>query len=211
LLIRRRTGDDGVIATHMAITVAFALFAVTQLTRTTVAAQEIDTRVSDIVGSVDSIEEETKPVAVLDVTGDLTDKILAAAVPLENQTVEITSMAKEINGNVDAILANANTINGTVKGIGNTVGEINGSVRSINDTAKSINGTAKSILGTFQKLQPTVVSINDGVAGINRRGDVVIGQSQVIKSDTGNILIEVRRIEANATAICNSTAVSGGC
>jgi methyl-accepting chemotaxis protein len=211
LLIRRRTGDDGVIATHMAITVAFALFAVTQLTRTTVAAQEIDTRVSDIVGSVDDIDEETKPVAVLDETGRLTDEILAAAVPLENQTVEINSMAKEINGNVEAILGNANAINGTVNGIGNTVGEINGTVRAINDTAKSINGNAKGILGTLQKLQPTVVSINDGVAGINRRADVVIGLSRGIKSDTGNILIEVRRIEANATAICNAAIVSGGC
>lgn len=211
-LKRLRGGrDDGVIATHMAITVAFALFAVTQLTRTTVSAQEIDMRVTDIVGSVDTIDQETETVAVLDQTGDLTTEILNTAVPLSGQTQQITEAALQIDGNVKDILGSANTINETARSINSTVGSINGNVVDINRSAKAINANVASILGTFQALSPVVNSINNGVAGIDMRGDVVIGLTRDIKGDTGNILANVERVRGNARTICNSTIVSGGC
>ena len=216
-MIRRRTGDDGVIATHMAITVAFALFAVTQLTRTTVAAQEIETRVGDIVGSVDSIDMETMPVAVLDETGRITDEILSSAMPLEGRTVEITETALLIDTNAKDILGSANTINdtaravnGNVKGINSSVRQINSSVREIGSTAGAINANAAGILGSFQRLSPVVVAINDGVMGINQRADAVIKLTGSIKGDTGNILAEVPGINANARGICRSTLIMGG-
>lgn len=216
-MIRRRTGDDGVIATHMAITVAFALFAVTQLTRTTVAAQEIETRVGDIVGSVDSIDMETMPVAVLDETGRITDEILSSAMPLEGRTVEITETALLIDTNAKDILGSANTINdtakainGNVKGINSSVRQINSSVREIGSTAGAINANAAGILGSFQRLSPVVVGINDGVMGINQRADAVIKLSGNIKDDTGNILAEVPGINANARGICRSILIMGG-
>lgn len=220
-LSRLRGGrEDGVIATHMAITIAFALFAVTQLTRTTVAAQEIDMRVVDIVSSVDNIDEETKTVAVLDETTRITTDILNTAKPLEAQTKQITEVALQIDANAKEILDSANSINGSVLGIAGSVGTIGESVRAINSTAKEINGSARSILNTFQALAPVVNSINgrpgngpvgSGVHGINQRADVVIALSQGIKGDTGNIIRNVLLIDKHAKNICNSAAVSGGC
>ena len=204
----------------MAITIAFALFAVTQLTRTTVAAQEIDTRVSDIVTSVATVDEETKTVAILDETGQITTDILNAAVPISNQTKQITEAALQIDANVKEILASANSINENAAGIGSSVGTIGSSVQAINGTAKAINNNAAQILGTFQALAPVVNSINGtpvpgrvgtGVHGINQRADVVIELSRGIKSDTGNILANVVLVDRHAKDICNSQAVSGGC
>lgn len=205
----RGGGDDGVIATHMAITVAFALFAVTQLTRTTVQAQEIDMRVTDIVGSVATIDEETAMVSVLDDTGQITTDILNTAMPLSAQTQQITEAALQIDGNVKEILGSANTINDAAQSINSTVGSINGSVVAINKTAKAINANVAGILGSFQALSPVVTSINNGVAGIDQRGDVVIELSRAIKADTGNILRPVEGVNANARAICNSTLLLG--
>ena len=221
-LTRIRGGgrEDGIIAAHMAITIAFALFAVTQLTRTTVAAQEIDTRVSDIVTSVATVDEETKTVAILDETGQITTDILNAAVPISGQTKQITEAALQIDANVKEILASATTIGENVGGIGGSVGTIGESVQAINGTAKAINNNANQILGTFQALAPVVNSINGspgrgpvgtGVHGINQRADIIIELSRGIKSDTGNILANVVQIEKNARSICNSTVVSGGC
>lgn len=195
-------GDQGIIATHMAITVAFALFAVVQLTRTTLSAQQIDTRVSDIVTSVDTIDNSTIPVALLDETGDLTDEILGAATNLNGEAQKITEAATSINGHVDQILGNANSINETAK-------SINGNVKEINATARAINGNASQILGSFQRLSPVVTSINNGVAAINGRADVIVGLSRGIKSDTGNILVRVAEVQKHAKSIDCSPLIRG--
>ncbi|MEX2291490.1 MAG: hypothetical protein WD794_14350 [Mycobacteriales bacterium] len=198
----RNAGDHGIIATHMAITVAFALFAVVQLTRTTLSAQQIDTRVSDIVNSVDTIDTATIPVALLDETGDTTDEILAAAKNLNGQAQEVTKHATTIDGHVKDILSSANTINSSVV-------DINSNVREINTTARAINKNASEILGSFQRLSPVVVSIHDGVAAINGQADRIIALSQGIKSDTGNILAAARDVNAHAKSIDCSSLIRG--
>lgn len=204
----RPSSDAGVIATHMAITIAFALFAVTQLTRTTVAAQQIDTRVQDIVGSVETINTETKPVAVLDDTGELTTQILAAAEPLNTQAQDVTRIAGEIDGMAANILGNAETINGNVLGINDTAKGINSTVLGIGSTVGNINGNAKNIERMLATLRPVVDSINNGVVGINNRGDVVIGISKGIKADTGAIRANVDSIAGTANSIARSPAAS---
>lgn len=179
----------------MALVVAFALFAVTQLTRTTLAVQQIDTRVKDIVGSVDAVDTGTAPVAVLDETGRLTERILGAAQPLSGQAGEIVASAQSIDGHVKEILTSATTINT--------------SARQINATVRGINANATGILGSFAKLAPVVVSINNGVAGINHRGDTVITLSQGIKSDTGNILANAKGVDLHARSIDCSALIRG--
>ncbi|MBW3639264.1 MAG: hypothetical protein KY451_05395, partial [Actinobacteria bacterium] len=156
----RPSSDAGVIATHMAITIAFALFAVTQLTRTTVAAQQIDTRVQDIVGSVETINTETKPVAVLDDTGDLTTQILAAAEPLNTQAQDVTRIAGEIDGMAANILGNADTINGNVKEINNTAKGIGSTVLGIGSSAAAIEDDVRNIERNVTGVRTTVDSIN---------------------------------------------------
>ncbi len=187
--------DDGIIATHMTVVVAFALFAVTTLTRTTIAAAQIDDRVKDIVTSVDPVDIETAGTAVLDDTDRLTAEILAAAEPLSAQAGQIIDAATAIDGNVEAILGNASAINSTVM--------------QINSTASAINRNASSILGSFQSLSPVVTSINNGVQGINQRADVVISLVRGIKTDTGNILAQATNVNEHANSIDCSAAVRG--
>ena len=194
----RTRGEAGVVSANLAITLAFALFAVIQLTRTTIAADQIDDRVDLITGDVGHIDEDLVNVAKLDETDRLAKQILAAAQPL--------------SGRADEILVNARSIDATVSKI-------------VTNTA-SINGTVKGIRGNLAALQPVVRSINDGVAGINSRVDQVISLVAGIKVDLDNVLAEVgtggvgghrgpdgKTISGHANSIDCSTAVlnSSGC
>ncbi|MBW3649619.1 MAG: hypothetical protein KY458_03535 [Actinobacteria bacterium] len=158
-----RRGEEGVVALTLAMTLAFALFAVIQLTRTTLAAQQIDDRVDVIVGEVDPIAEDLTNVPKLDQTDEIAQQILAAAQPLAAQAQEINTIARSIDGTVTKIEGNAISINGTVRGI----------------------------QGNVNTLAPVVRSINDGVAAINGRVDRVIGLVAGIKIDLDNVLAEV--------------------
>ncbi|MGQ0520027.1 MAG: hypothetical protein ACT4PX_02600 [Actinomycetota bacterium] len=159
----RLAGEAGVVGANLAITLAFALFAVIQLTRTTIAAEQIDDRVEVITSDVGEIDEDLVNVPKLNETDRIAKQILAAAAPLSAQAGEIVVTARSIDGTVSSILGNATSINGTVKGI-------------------------RANLST---LQPVVRSINDGVAAINGRVDRVIGLVAGIKVDLDNVLAEV--------------------
>ncbi|MCA1684198.1 MAG: hypothetical protein LC708_03620, partial [Actinobacteria bacterium] len=113
----RMRGQAGVVGANLAITLAFALFAVIQLTRTTLAAEQIDDRVDTIVSDVGSIDEDLVNVPKLDETNRIAKDIRAAAAPLSAQAGEILATAKSIDGTVSSILGNAGSINGTVHGI----------------------------------------------------------------------------------------------
>lgn len=190
---RRMAGQAGVVGANLAITLAFALFAVIQLTRTTVAAQQIDDRVDTIVGDVGAIDEDLVNVPKLDDTNRIAKQIRAAAAPLSAQAGEILATAKSIDATVSGILGNAGSINGTVKGI-------------------------RSNLGA---LQPVVRSINDGVATINGQADRAIADVRNIKLDLDNVLSQVggggagghtnaggKTISGHANSIDCSTAVA---
>jgi hypothetical protein len=159
----RMRGQAGVVGANLAITLAFALFAVIQLTRTTLAAEQIDDRVDTIVSDVGSIDEDLVNVPKLDETNRIAKQIRAAAAPLSAQANEILVAARSIDGTVSAILGNAGSINGTVKGI----------------------------RGNLSTLAPVVRSINDGVATINGQADNVIRDVKNIKIDLANVLTHV--------------------
>ena len=159
----RGRGEAGIVGANLAIVLAFALFAVIQLTRTTIAAEQIDDRVEIIVGEVDPIDEELNNVPLLDETDRMAADILRAAQPLSAQAGEIITTAQHIDGTVSSILSNA----------------------------ASINSTVGNIQGTLSSLAPVVRSINDGVAAINGRADRIIALVRGIQSDTGNVLAEV--------------------
>ena len=160
---RRMRGQAGVVGANLAITLAFALFAVIQLTRTTLAAEQIDDRVDTIVADVGSIDEDLVNVPKLDETNRIAKQIRAAAAPLSAQAGEILATAKSIDGTVSSILGNAGSINGTVHGI----------------------------RGNLSTLQPVVRSINDGVATINGQADRAIADVRNIKIDLDNVLAQV--------------------
>ncbi len=156
-------GEAGIVGANLAIVIAFALFAVIQLTRTTIAAEQIDDKVKVIVGEVEPIDEELNAVPILDEVDRSAAEILTAARPLTGLLNDVVGSARSIDGTVSSILGNATSINGTVRGIG----------------------------GTVSSLQPVVGSINNGVATINRQADVVIGLVRGIEGDTTNILNQV--------------------
>ncbi len=156
-------GEAGVVGANLVIVLAFALFAVIQLTRTTIAAEQIDDKVRVIVGEVEPIDEELNAVPILDEVDRSAREILTAAQPLSAQAGDVTTAAQSIDRTVSSILTNATSINGTVRGIG----------------------------GTVSSLQPVVRSINDGVAAINGRADRVIALVRGIEGDTTNILAQV--------------------
>lgn len=189
----RRTRDQaGVVGANLAIVIAFALFAVIMLTRTTIAAQQIDDRVKVIVGEVQPINKDLDNVPLLDETDRMAAEILRAAQPLSGQAGEIIDTAHSIDGTVSNILGNATSINGTVKGIN----------------------------GTLSALQPTVRSIHDGVATINGQVDQVITLVRNIRGDLSNVLSQVgvaspgghagKTIHGHANAIDCETAILGG-
>lgn len=159
----RMRGQAGVVGANLAITLAFALFAVIQLTRTTLAAEQIDDRVETIVSDVGSIDEDLVNVPKLDETNRIAKQIRAAAAPLSAQADEILVTARSIDATVSGILANAGSINGTVRGI----------------------------RGNLSTLQPVVRSINDGVETINGQADNVIRDVRNIKTDLANVLTHV--------------------
>ena len=159
----RMTGQAGVVGANLAITLAFALFAVICLTRTTIAAQQIDDRVDTITSDVGQIDEELVNVPKLDETNRIAQEIRSAAEPLTGQANEILVTARSIDSTVSSILGNAQSIGGTVNGI----------------------------RGNLTALQPVVRSINDGVATINGQADRAIELVRGIKIDLENVLGEV--------------------
>ena len=169
----RRRDEGGIVAVNLVLFLGFALYAVVQLTRTALAAQQIDERVVVITKEVGPIDQNLNEVPKLDLTNATAAKIRSAADPLSGDAQDIINAAKSIDGTVDGINANAATINGTVKQIAGNVGSIAGSVRTIGSNASSLNGTVGDIRG--------------GVAAINRRVDVVIGLATAIRGDLGNV------------------------
>jgi hypothetical protein len=186
-------GEAGVVGANLTITLAFALFAVIQLTRTTLAAQQIDDRVEVITSDVGEIDDELVNVPKLNETDRIAKQIRAAAAPLSAQANDILVTARSIDGTVSQILGNATSINGTVNGI----------------------------RGNLSALQPVVRSINDGVATINGQADRAIELVRGIKLDLDNVLTEVggggsaghtgpggKTISGHANSIDCSTAVA---
>lgn len=171
--LRRREDEGGIVAINLVLFLGFALYAVVQLTRTTIAAQQIDERVVVITKEVGPIDQNLNEVPKLDLTNETAAKIRVAADPLTGEAQNIINAAQSINGTVTDINNNANAINNTVKGIAGSVGSISGSVRTIGGNATTLTGT--------------VNDIRADVAAINRRVMTVIGLAQPIAGDLSNV------------------------
>lgn len=180
----RLHGHKGVVGMNIAIVIAFALFAVTQLSRVVLAASQIDDRVKIIVtevgpGSNVSRLDETQK---LNETGRIAEEILAAAQPLSASAQNIVDAARSIDATAGAIDANA--------------GDISATVRDID--------------GTTSQLLPVVRSVNDGVEGINDRAQAALPVVGDIRTNLGgaNILGTLASVDRHAVAICNGSALA---
>ncbi|MCA1683975.1 MAG: hypothetical protein LC708_02455 [Actinobacteria bacterium] len=163
----------------MALTIAFALFAVIELSRVTLAAKQIKQRVKTITtevgpGSNVSRLDETK---ILDTVADRADQILAAAKPLSGQANDILTQTKSIDATGSKILSNAQEINGTVK-------SINGTFQSLAPVVNNIRGNP----GSMDDIWPAETA---GVQGINIRVDNVLRSVSGIREDLDQVRTDV--------------------
>ena len=189
----RRRDEGGIVGLNLALTIAFALFAVIELSRVVLAASQIDDRVKVIItevgpGSNVSRLDETQK---LNETGRMAEDILAAAQPLSGQAQQIIDTAKSIDGTVSKILQNATEINQTVVGI--------------NNTTKALLPVVQNIHGDDSMSPQT-----GGVAAINKRAanaTPIVGGIQTDLS-RANILGILASADRHAVAICNSTALN---
>ena len=168
----RRRGDRGIVGVNLVLVIAFALYAVIMLSRTTLAAKQIDDRVRVIVtevgpGSNVSRLDETQK---LNTIGKTAEDILAAARPLSGQAQVILDTARSIDNTVSGINANANEINGVVK--------------SINSTAAALLPVVQTIHGD-DSLDP----ITGGVSAINQRADIAKPIVAGISDDLGQVFV----------------------
>ncbi len=189
----RRTEERGVVGFNLAVTIAFALYAVIQLSRVVLAGSQIDDRVKVIItevgpGSNVSRLDETQK---LNETGRMAEEILVAAQNLSARAGTIIETAESIDGTVSQILQNATEINQTVV---------------------SINGTTRALLPVVQNIHgdESMSAQTGGVAAINKRAQIGLGVVQGIQTDLSraNILGTLVSVDRHAVAICNGQAIS---
>jgi hypothetical protein len=185
--------ERGIVGFNLALVIAFALFAVIELSRVVLAATQIDDRVKVIItevgpGSNVSRLDETQK---LNETGRMAEEILAAAQPLQDQLDDVIEAATSIDGTVSQILQNATEINQTVVGI-------NGTTRALLPVVQNIHGD--------ESINPQT----GGVAAINKRAATAAPVVSAIQSDLSraNILGTLVSVDRHAVAICNGTALA---
>ncbi|MDP9075560.1 MAG: hypothetical protein M3N98_15610 [Actinomycetota bacterium] len=190
----RRRDEDGIVGVILTVVIVFALIAVVMLTRTVIAAQEINNRVVAITGSVSGANQHLNTGCDTKAVNGCSTTALPALETTKMLTSQIDAAAKPLTGQAAQILTSVNSINQTVAGPGGiqaTATAINGTVHSIDASATSINASVHSIGNTFNNLNPVVTSIASGVAAINGRVDVIMGSVNGIKADTTVIVAKV--------------------
>jgi hypothetical protein len=193
LVNRNREDESGIVGFNLAVVIAFALYAVIQLSRVVLAGSQIDDRVKVIItevgpGSNVSRLDETQK---LNETGRMAEEILVAAQSLSARAGTIIETAQSIDGTVSQILQNA--------------GEINTTVKSIDSITRQLQPVVQNIHGDDSMSPQT-----GGVAAINKRAltaTPVVGGIQTDLS-RANILGTLASVDRHAVAICNSTALN---
>jgi hypothetical protein len=193
LVNRNREDESGIVGFNLAVVIAFALYAVIQLSRVVLAGSQIDDRVKVIItevgpGSNVSRLDETQK---LNETGRMAEEILVAAQNLSARAGTIIETAQSIDGTVSQILQNA--------------GEINTTVKSIDSITRQLQPVVQNIHGDDSMSPQT-----GGVAAINKRAltaTPVVGGIQTDLS-RANILGTLASVDRHAVAICNSTALN---
>ena len=188
----RRRDEKGIVAVNLALTIAFALFAVIELSRVALAAKQIKQRVKTITTEVGpgSNVSRLDEVAILDSVAARADQILAAAKPLSGQANDILVAARSIDATGSNILDNAQ--------------QINGSARSINGTFQSLAPVVNNINGTGGTIDAPTPADRGGVAAINVRVDNILRSVSGIRADLNGTNANVSSINAHAADIATS-------
>lgn len=167
-VLRNDRGQAGI---ALIIVIAWALSAVLILTRTLVAAQEINRKVTDITAKLAGAKGDTSYVSQLNMTENTASSILAAAQPLTGQIATIDTTAKHIDQQVDGITPPVQDINGQVHQIQGKVatilGVVNNGPNSIAGVLNAIRSTQSSVILTdVLRIKSDTTSIANNVVGI---------------------------------------------
>ena len=189
----RLQGEGGVVGFNLAVTIAFALYAVIQLSRVVLAGSQIDDRVKVIItevspGSNVSRLDETQK---LNETGRTAEDILVAA--------------QNLSARAGTIVETAQSIDGTGSQINQNAGEINQTVRSIDSVTKQLLPVVRNINGN-----DSFSATTGGVAAINMRAQTALPIVGGIQRDLSraNILGTLVNADRHAVAICNGQALA---
>lgn len=148
-LIHNDRGQAGI---ALIIVIAWALSAVLVLTRTLVAAQEINTKVKVITSDLASSKHDTGFVSQLNMTEQTADNILSDAAPLTGQLETVKTTAAHIDQQVDGITPPVQSINGlvhTIQGqVASIYGVVNSGPKSIAQVLDTIRATQSSVILT---------------------------------------------------------------
>jgi hypothetical protein len=203
----RKRDEGGLVGVVLTIVIVWALIAVIELTRTTVAAEEINHTVLAITASVSSANGHLSTgcasgncplnaLPVLNTTISLAQKIQTDAQPLSMQLAQVKTDTASINTTAASILSSAQSINTTVQSINSLVGSIGSSVGSIHSSFVGINTNVATAI------TPGLVRASDSqVASI-------VSSVQAIKADTDTINGQAIGILGQAKDICADSAVS---
>ncbi len=194
--------ERGIVGVILTIVIVFALVAVVELTRTLEAAQQINTRVQDITGSVKGANSHLNTGCDTTKAGSCPTDALPVLSQTETIAAQINDAAKPLSAQAGQILTSVNSINATASQILTTASSINQTVHSIGSAAGSINSSVNSIGASLNGVNADVTNIQQGVAAINNRADVIIGLVNGIKGDTGSINGLAGGILTQATGIC---------
>jgi hypothetical protein len=204
----RRHDESGIVGVILTVVIVWALVAVVMLTRTLQAAEQIDTRVTDITASVNGINGHLNTGCNTATPSTCDAQALPVLKQTEDLAVQIDTAAKPLTGQAGVILNDVNSINSSVTSILASVLSINGTVHSIGGLATSINGTVHTIQGSINAINADVVAIKgsgflgSGVISIDQRLDLALNTISAIKADTDTITTQAGQILGQATQIC---------
>jgi tetrahydromethanopterin S-methyltransferase subunit B len=185
--MKRLRNDRGQAGIALIIVIAWALSAVLVLTRTLVAAQEINSKVKVITADLSSSKHDTGYVAQLNQTEQTADNILADAAPLTGQLATVQSTAADIDKQVDGITP---------------------PVQSINSLVHTIQGQVASIYGVVNSGPKSIAQVLDTIRAT--QSSVILTDVNNIKSDTGGSIIpNVIGIEGDFCSFTASGSVGG--
>jgi hypothetical protein len=205
----------------LVLVLVFVVFAVVQLTRTVVSAMDIAGSAAAIDTGLEPVERNTAQITLLERTSQLTGEMGDATGALEEQATQVDQSAERIRDGARSIEQDAAAIERGVDDVTALAGDINvtsnqlsDAVVSIERTVTAIESEARGINEHFAALLPVSRMIAKGpapfgVSTINTNVSIVIGLTQDLETDLGNVLVSVDEVDEHAVSICRSSLVRG--
>lgn len=200
---RLHRDESGLATTVLVIVIAWALGAVFLLTRTLVAAHQIDERVAFVTTQTDPIAEDVDLVRLAADTADIAEEIADRVAPLDDQLGEVAATADHIESTSTSILATARAIERSAGRIEDRGASIARTVTSVEGSAADIEATAGSISDVADDIEAEVDSTGGRFATlVTIVESIACGSGEADRTDRATTLAEQR-------ARCDASGIAG--